>query len=394
MNRPPVEVADIFRAQGSAFMDPYQKRIRFRQMKVMQAIVRCRTAALGGHIDACPRCGGDRTISYNSCRYRHCPKCQAQARQRWIAARERELLAVSSYFHVVFTLPHELQPLVRQNEVELYNLLFRTVAETLLEVARNPEHLGAEIGFFSILHTWGQNVLFHPHIHCVIPAGGLAPDHTRWIHPRYPFFLPVKVLGKVFRGKFVDGLRKAFRRECLNFDGQIQHMAQPKYFAAFLRMLFRQDWVVYAKPAFGGPEQVLRYLGRYTHRVAISNHRLLSFDGDNVTFRWRDYACGNKQKKMTVSADEFIRRFLLHVLPKGFVRIRHFGFMANSQRSVSMQLCHRLLKMEPVVHSAEVPSTNSGWLCPICHAPMTVIERLTPAQIAWRFPSKCFPDTS
>ena len=205
MSRPTVEVADIFRAQGNNFIDRHRDRIRFQQLKVMRAILHCRTAALGGHIDICPRCGGDKTISYNSCRNRHCPKCQTQARQRWIAARKQELLE-TRYFHVVFTLPHELHALILQNEAELYNLLFRTVADTLLEVAANPEHLGAEIGFFGILHTWGQNLLFHPHIHCVIPGGGLSPDHTHWIHPRYPFFLPIKVLSKVFRGKFVDGL--------------------------------------------------------------------------------------------------------------------------------------------------------------------------------------------
>jgi uncharacterized CHY-type Zn-finger protein len=393
MNRPTVEVADILRVQGDDFIERHRNRIRFQQLKVMSAIVRCRTAALGGHIDTCTQCGGDRTISYNSCRNRHCPKCQTQARQRWITARERELLAVP-YFHVVFTLPHELHTLVLENQIGLYSLLFRAVAETLMEVARNPKHLGADIGFFGILHTWGQNMLFHPHIHCVIPGGGLARDHRQWIHSRRSFFLPVKVLGKVFRGKFVAGLRKLFRKKRLSFSGQLQHMAEPKHFTAFLRTLFRQNWVVYAKPPFGGPEQVLRYLGRYTHRVAISNHRLLSFDGNDVTYRWRDYAHGNKQKTMMVSAEEFIRRFLLHVLPKGFVRIRHFGFMANSQRSASMERCHQLLAMAPLAPSEEVALTNATRLCPICRAPMTVIERLTAAQIAWRFVSQSFSDTS
>src|SRR5215475_9040637 len=332
MTRPTVEVADIFRAQRRNFIDRHRDRIRFQQLKVMRAILHCRTAALGGHIDICTRCGGDKTISYNSCRNRHCPKCQTQARQRWISARKQELLE-TRYFHVVFTLPSELHALMLQNQAELYNLLFRTVADTLLEVAADPEHLGAEIGFFGILHTWGQNLLFHPHIHCVIPGGGLSLDHSQWIRPQYPFFLPVKVLGKVFRGKFVHGLRLAFRRKRLTFAGQIQHLSESKNFSSFLRTLFRQDWVVYAKPAFGGPEQVIRYLGRYTHRVAISNHRLVSFDGKRVTFHWRDYTGGNKMRTMTVSADEFIRRFMLHVLPKGFVRIRHFGVMANYQRS-------------------------------------------------------------
>ena len=393
MNRPTVEVADILRAQGTSFIDRHRKRMRFQQLKVMQAIVRCRTAALGGHIDMCPRCGKDWGLSFNSCRNRHCPKCQAQARRRWIAARERELLA-TSYFHVVFSLPHQLTDLIRQNEVDLYNLLFRAVAETLIEVAANPKHLGAEIGFFGILHTWGQNLLFHPHIHCVVPAGGLAPGRERWIRGSDRFFLPLKVLKKVFRGKFVDGLKDAFAQKRLRLAGPIQHLNRPNCFAAFLRKLHRHLWVVYVKPPFGGPQQVLRYLGRYTHRVAISNHRLVAFDGDNVTFRWRDYAHGNVQRAMTVSAEEFIRRFLLHVLPKGFVRIRHFGFMANYQRSTSFQLCRRMLQMVPHVPSRETGSTTSARLCPTCQAPLIVVERLTAVQIAWRFVSKCYVDTS
>jgi hypothetical protein len=393
MSRPTVEVADIFRAQGKTFMDRHRNRMRFQQLKVMQAIVRCRTAALGGHIDICLRCGKDWGISFNSCRNRHCPKCQAQARQRWIAARERELLA-TSYFHVVFSLPHELTDLIRQNEVQLYNLLFRAVAETLIEVAANPKHLGAEIGFFTILHTWGQNLLFHPHIHCVVPAGGLAPDRTRWIRGSDRFFLPLEVLQIVFRGKFVEGLKDAFAQKRLRLAGPIQHLARPNCFAAFVRKLHRHKWVVYVKPPFGGPEQVLRYLGRYTHRVAISNHRLLAFDGENVTFRWRDYAHGNVQRTMTVSAEEFIRRFLMHVLPKSFVRIRHFGFMANYQRSTSFELCRRLLEMAPVVSTKESDSTTSTWLCPTCRTPLILVERLTAAQIAWRFVVKCYSDTS
>ena len=393
MSRPTVEVADIFRVQGNQFIDRHRDRIRFEQLKVMRAILHCRTAALGGHIDVCPRCGGDKAIFYNSCRNRHCPKCQTQARQRWIAARKQELLE-TRYFHVVFTLPHELHTLILQNATELYNLLFRTVADTLLEVAANPEHLGAKIGFFSILHTWGQNLLFHPHIHCVIPGGGLSPDHTRWIHSRDAFFLPIRVLRKVFRGKFVGALKHARRRGRLIFAGSIQRMLDPKCFAAFLRTLFRQDWVVYAKPAFGGPEQVLRYLGRYTHRIAISNHRLVSFDGTHVTFRWRDYARGNKQRLMTVSADEFIRRFLVHVLPNRFVRIRHFGFMANYQRSSSRELSRQLLRMTPVIRSTEPAPSLSSWTCPKCGGPMTIVERLTAIQMRWRFVSKCFSDTS
>jgi Putative transposase/Transposase zinc-binding domain len=386
MSRPTVEVADIFRAQGDNFID--QHTLGIQQLKVIRAITRCRTAALGGHADVCPNCKEAPVISYNSCRNRHCNKCQSQARERWMDARRQELLQ-TRYFHVVFTLPHQLHTLVLQNQEELYNLLFRTVAETLREVARNSKHLGAEIGFFGILHTWGQNLRFHPHIHCVIPGGGISSDKERWIHPLYPFFLPVKALGKVFRGKFVDGLQKE-----LICAGSIQHLEKPQCFSAFLRTLFRQSWVVYAKPAFGGPEQVIRYLGRYTHRVAISNHRLISFDGGTVTFRWRDYAGGNKTKIMTVSSDEFMRRFLLHVLPKGFVRIRHFGVLANHCRSESLDLCRKLLEMAPLVRSSEDAPPNPSWLCPRCQAPLIVILRLTAAQLFWRFSSNSFPDSS
>ena len=301
MNRPAVEVADILRALGRSFIERNRSWLRFRQLQVMRAISRCRTAALGGHIDKCLHCCKDLGISFNSCRDRHCPKCQAQSRQRWIEARQNELLGVP-YFHAVFTLPHLLNALIRQNPVELYNLLFRCVAETLMEVAANPEHLGAEIGFFAILHSWGQKVLFHPHIHCVVPSGGLAPGRTHWIRGSATFFLPVDVLKRVFRGKFIDGLEKAFTPKRLTFSGLIQHLAEANRFAEFIRKLHRQEWVVYTKPSFGGLEQVLRYLGRYTHRVAISNHRLVSFDGDQVTFRWKDYAHGNKKRKMTVSA--------------------------------------------------------------------------------------------
>jgi Putative transposase/Transposase zinc-binding domain len=391
MSRPTVEVADIFRAQADNFIDKHTLGVQ--QLKVIRAITQCRTAALGGHVDVCPHCGGDPAISYNSCRNRHCNKCQTQARRRWIDARKQELVQ-TRYFHVVFTLPHELHTLVLQNQATLYHLLFHAVAETLRQVARNPEHLGAEIGFFAILHTWGQNLLFHPHIHCVVPGGGISPDGTRWIHPQHPFFLPIKALGKVFLGKFVAGLRRAFQRNLLTCAGSIQHLAEPKIFTAFLRTLFRQDWIVYAKPAFGGPEQVIRYLGRYTHRIAISNHRLISFDGNHVTFRWRDYAGGNKMRTMTVSAEEFIRRFLLHVLPKGFVRIRHFGVLANCQRSASIALCRRLLNMSSLIRSAQSPPPNATWLCPRCHNPLIIVARLTAAQLVWRFSTDCFTDSS
>jgi hypothetical protein len=374
MSRPAVEVADILRAQGDRFLDRYRRSLDFQQLKAFRAIQRCRTAALGGHIDACPQCG-HQAISYNSCRNRHCPKCQAQAREHWLAARERELLA-TSYFHVVFTVPHELNVLALDNPRMFYGLLFTASAQTLLKVARDPKHLGAEIGVISILHTWGQNLLLHPHIHCAIPAGGLSPDHSRWIRPRYPFFLPVKVLSRVFRGKFLAGLKRLHRRKQLRCAGPAAAWADPKQFRRFLRQLHRQDWVVYAKPAFGGPKKVLRYLGRYTHRIAISNHRLVAFDGERVTFRWKDYAHGGKQRSMTLLGTEFLRRFFLHVLPKGFVRIRYFGFLANRFRAHCLPLCQRLLASDHPTPSTS-SETASTWHCPHCGAAMLVIHRLT-----------------
>jgi hypothetical protein len=383
MSRPAVEVADILRAQGNRFLDRYEKSFDFQQLKAFRAIQRCRTAALGGHMDACPRCGYQAAISYNSCRNRHCPKCQTQARARWLEARERELLA-TSYFHVVFTVPHELNVLALDNQREFYDLLFTASAQTLLEVAADPKHLGAEIGMVGILHTWGQNLLLHPHIHYAIPAGGLAPDHRRWVHPKYPFFLPVKVLSRVFRGKFIAGLKHLYRRKRLRCAGPAALLANPAHFAKLLRRLHRQDWVVYAKPAFGGALQVLRYLGRYTHRVAISNHRLLAFDGERVTFRYKDYAHGGKQRRMTLSGTEFLRRFFLHVLPKGFVRIRHFGFLANRFRAKQLALCQELLATSSITQPRpqDWAEPSLSWQCPHCGAAMKVLQRLTAAQLS------------
>ena len=383
MTRPTVEVADILRAQGNRFVDRYEKTFDYQQLKAFRAIKNCRTAALGGHIDFCPDCGYQAAISYNSCRNRHCPKCQAQARERWLAAREQELLS-TSYFHVVFTIPHELNVLAMDNQRLFYDLLFTASAQTLLEVAADPEHLGAEIGITSILHTWGQNLLMHPHIHCAIPMGGLAPDHTRWVHPKYPFFLPVKVLSRVFRGKFHAGLKRLYRRKQLCCAGPASILAEPKQFRRLLRRLHRKDWVVYAKPAFGGPMQVLRYLGRYTHRIAISNHRLLAFDGEHVTFRWKDYAHGGKQRKMTLIATEFLRRFFLHVLPRGFVRIRHFGFLSNRFRANRLVLCRELLAMIPTVLPGPATSAENRptWHCPQCGAAMVIARRFTAAELS------------
>jgi len=388
MSRPTLEVADLVRSAGSAFIERNRAWLRWTHLKVLRAITRCRTAALGGHIDECTRCGHRATISYNGCRNRHCPKCQTGARERWIEARRSELLP-SPYVHVVFTLPPQLAPLALQNKKVIYGLLLRASAETLLQVARNPRHLGAEIGFFSVLHTWNQKLQLHPHVHCVVPAGGLSRDHTRWIRSRPRFFLPIQVLRRVFRGKFVAGLKSAFQHGQLHLSADLALLAQPKVFAAWLRPLFRRDWIVYSKPPFGGPEYVLQYLGRYTHRVAISNHRLVSLADGQVTFRWRDSAHHNEQKLMTLSLDEFLRRFLLHLLPKGFVRIRHFGFLANRQRSTLLPLCLTALS---TVSSQTKPETSTAqeshplWRCPKCGGPMAVIERLTAAQIQLRSP--------
>src|SRR5438132_11004206 len=349
--------------------------------------------SLGGHRDACPSCG-HQAISYNSCRNRHCPKCQTQARERWLAARERELLT-TSYFHVVFTVPHELNVLALENPRLFYDLLFAASAQTLLEIAIDRKHLGADIGLIGLLHTWGQNLLLHPHIHCAIPAGGLSPDHRKWVRPRYPFFLPVKVLSRVFRGRFLAGLKRLHHRHQLCCAGPTVALADPQQFAKLMRRLHRHDWVVYAKPAFGGPLQVLRYLGRYTHRVAISNHRLLAFDQELVTFRWKDYAHGGKQGRMTLGATEFLRRFFVHVLPRGFVRIRHFGFLANRFRASRLALSRQLLSSNSTppaegVICATSSQTSSLWHCPRCGAAMIVIQRFTAAELS----TCCYFDSS
>jgi len=389
MSRPPLEVADIVRAAGETFTERNRQWLPWKHVKVLRAIARCRTAALGGHLDECMRCGHRAPISYNSCRDRHCPKCQTAARDRWIAARQKELLP-TRYLHVVFTLPGRLTPLVLQNKKVIYDLLFRTSAETLLEVARDPRHLRAEIGFFTVLHTWSQKLTAHPHVHCVVPAGGLSPDHTRWIRSRDNYFLPKEVLQEVFRGKFVDALKEVFQNGQLHFHGDLKLLAQPKTFAAWLRPLHRQDWVVYLKRPFGGPEYVVHYLGRYTHRVAISNHRLVSFVDGQVTFRWRDSTHHNEQKLLTLSVDEFLRRFLLHILPKGFVRIRNFGFLANRRRTTLLPLCFQSLgsTSEPQTehHASSAEDSPNLYRCPKCGGPMKVIERFTAAEIQLRSP--------
>ena len=379
MTRPAVEVADILRAQGDAFLE-HHPWLSVQQRSVLRALRRCRTAALGGHVDRCDACG-HRAISYNSCRNRHCPKCRAQARKRWLAARERELLDVP-YVHIVFTLPHALDPLCRRNAAWLYTLLFRASATTLLEVAADPKHLGARIGFLSILHTWGQTLVRHPHVHCVVPAGGLAADHGRWIRPPYAgFFLPVTVLSRVFPGKYVAALRRAHDRDELDLTGAAARLRDPAQWHAFLDALFRTDWIVYVKPAFGGAPAVLRYLGRYTHRVAISNHRLLAFDGARVTFRWKDYAHESAPRTMTLTASEFLRRFVQHVLPRGFVRIRQFGFLANHCRTARLAIARQLLRR---AHNQSPPPLPHTWTCPRCGGPMTIGPILNGPQLARR----------
>ncbi len=340
--------------------------------------MRCRTAALGGHRDQCDRCG-HQTISYNSCRNRHCPKCQTNARDKWLRSRQRELLPVT-YYHVVFSVPHRLVPLMWQNKRVLFALLFEASAATLLEVAANPKRLGARIGFLSVLHTWGQTLQPHPHIHCVVPNGGLSPDHKHWICSRQSFFLPVRVLSRVFRGKFVAGLRQLFRKNKLQFFGACQQLSGEQAFNSFLRTLFGENWVVYAKRPFGGPEHVLHYLARYTHRVAISNHRLLNVTDQDVTFRWKDYAHHSKPRAMTLTHEEFLRRFLQHVLPSGFPRIRYFGFLANRSRKLLLPLCRNLLEAPPPVSDADT-SVTSVHCCPRCQAPMRIVERLTAFQL-------------
>ena len=388
MNRPPVEVADIIRSAGDSFLDRSQRWITWQHRKVLLAILRCRTAVLGGHRDRCANCDHV-AISYNSCGNRHCPRCQGNACLRWLRAREVELLP-TRYVHAVFTLPRELAPVALQNKKVIFNLLFRASAETLLEIARDSRHLGAEIGFFSVLHSWDQRLLFHPHVHCILAAGGLSLDRTQWISSSRRFFLPIKVLSRVFRGKFITGLKAAFHAGDLHFHGTLLHLSHPRIFAAWLRTLFRHDWVVYAKRPFGSPEHALRYLGAYTHRVAISNRRLIALEDGKITFRWRDSAHGNKKKLMTLPVDEFLRRFLLHLLPRGFVRIRNFGFLANRRRARLLPLCRELLHASTENMGATATRSPSRsallWRCPRCGGAMHMVERISAAQLLLRAP--------
>jgi hypothetical protein len=345
-------------------------------------VERCRTAALGGHKDKCVDCQYEAPISYNSCRSRCCPKCQAQARRRWLEAQRRDSLN-TNYFHVVFSLPHELNPLALTSRRSVLDLLFEASSQTLLEVAADPQRLGAEIGFLSILHTWGSNLLPHYHVHSVVPGGGLSADHQRWIHTSHPMFLlPVPVLRKVFREKFLSGLRHLYRKGLLSLRGPAAPLRDPASFEQLINKLGNKKWYVYAKPPFGGPEHVLRYLGRYTHRMAITNHRITAFDGERGSFRWRDYAHGGKQRIMTLDAVNFLCRFFLHVLPKGFVRIRRYGLLSNRFRKQLLPLARTLLAQqgrEPLI-PPPLPDC-APWHCPRCGKAMRVVERFTPAQL-------------
>jgi hypothetical protein len=355
--RPALEVADIFRRRGPQYRQIHAGALSRAQRRAMSAIELCRTAALGGHIEQCDTCGNQR-ITYNSCRHRACPKCQSLARAQWLERRRAELLPEVEYFHVVFTLPEPVAALAYQNKRMLYDVLFRTSAETLRTIAADPKHLGAEIGFLSVLHTWGQNLLHHPHVHCVVPGGGIAPDGERWIACRPGFFLPVRVLSRLFRRLFLEQLHRAFDAGGLRFGGQFERLRDPQAFAAWLAPAAQAEWVVYAKPPFGGAQQALDYLGRYTHRVAISNNRLLRLDGDSVLFRWKDYRHEARHRTMTLAADEFIRRFLLHVLPDGFNRIRSYGWLANCHRAAQLATCRRLLGVEQPVAALPTPGED------------------------------------
>jgi hypothetical protein len=340
-----LEVADVLRRFGPAFRDRHSASLSTARWKAMRAIENCRTAVLGGHVERCGDCGHQR-VAYNSCRNRNCPKCQGLARAQWLEDRQAELLDVP-YFHVVFTVPAEIEVIAFQNQTVVYDILFRAASETLRTIAADPEHLGAEIGFLAVLHTWGQNLMHHPHVHCLVPGGGIAPDGKRWIACRPGFFLPVRVLSRMFRGLFLHYLEKAFAAGELRFFSAYRPLHEPPAFRRYLTPLHRTEWVVYAKRPFAGPAQVLDYVGRYTHRVAISNSRLLSMDDGKVRFRWKDYRDGNRPKTMTLDGGEFMRRFLIHVLPDGFHRIRYFGFLGNCQRARKLALCRKLLGMAP-----------------------------------------------
>jgi len=386
-----LEVADIFRQAGPAYREQHADALSRGQRCVMSAIERCRTAALGGHVEQCDSCAHQR-IAFNSCRNRHCPKCQSLARAQWLEDRQADLITVD-YFHVVFTLPEAIAAIAYQNKAVVYEILFQATAQTLRTIAADPKHLGAQIGFIAILHTWGQNLLHHPHLHCVVPGGGLSADGERWISCRPGFFLPVRVLSRLFRRLFLAQLQGAFEAGCLRFFNALEPLQAPGAFARYLAPARQAEWVVYAKPPLGGPQQVLEYLGRYTHRVAISNNRLLDFSDGKVSFRWKDYRHESRQKVMRLDAQEFMRRFLLHVLPGGFQRIRHYGLLANRHRALKLARCRQLLAQPaPAAKLHDAPldyrdhyerlTGKSLRACPKCaHGHMVCIETFLPGAL-------------
>jgi hypothetical protein len=381
--RTSLEVADVFRAVGPAYRAAHAGHLSLHQLKIMSAIEHCRTAALGGHVEACTDCGHWR-IAYNSCRNRHCPKCQGTAARTWLEAREADLLPVG-YFHVVFTLPAEVAAIAFTNKALVYDLLFKAAAETMLTIAADPQHLGARIGITAVLHTWGSALTHHPHVHMIVPGGGIAPDGSRWISSRPVFLLPVRVLGALFRRLFLARLLQLHDAGRLAFFGKLAGLGDRRAFLRYLSPVRKKRWVVYAKPPFAGPEAVLAYLSRYTHRVAISNSRLISFDRRGVTFRFKDYrrSGADRQQVMTLAADEFIRRFLLHVLPQGFHRIRHYGLLAGSARKDGIALARRLLGVAPQAEDDALDDPpDARPPCPCCGGHMIVIE----AFARWRQP--------
>ncbi|MDK9716199.1 MAG: IS91 family transposase [Sulfuritalea sp.] len=381
MGRCALEVADIFRTCGPAWRQAQQGHLSVGQLKVMSAIEQCRSAALGGHVLRCNGCDHVE-IAYNSCRNRHCPKCQAKAAQRWLEARQADLLPVE-YYHVVFTLPAPISEIAYTNKAVIYRLLFEVAADTLQTIAADPKHLGAEIGATLVLHTWGSALTHHPHVHGIVPGGGLSPDGERWVSCRPGFFLPVRVLSRLFRRRFLEALAQAHQAGQLKFFGEHARLADATAFAGWLAPLSKCEWVVYAKRPFAGPAAVLAYLSRYTHRVAISNRRLVSLDERGVTFRWKDYRISGRTryKTMTLSPEEFMRRFLLHVLPSGFHRIRHYGLLANRERRENLARARELLGVErPGVDASllEIGASDSPvqptFVCPCCGSPMRIIE--------------------
>jgi hypothetical protein len=389
MDRPKLEVADVFRRYGEAYREQHDGSLSTAQRLVMTAIEVCRTAALGGHLERCDCCNHERPC-YDSCRDRHCPKCQSLARAEWVEKRTSEVLP-THYFHVVFTIPDQVASIAYQNKDLVYGILFRATAEALSTIAADPQHLGAEIGFFAVLHSWGQNLLFHPHLHCVVPGGGISPDGTRWISCRPNFFLPVKVLSRLFRRLFLRYLQEAFDAGKLHFFTSLQALQNPQAFTRHLDSVRDVEWVVYAKPPFAGPQQVVDYVGRYTHRVAISNHRIVDIEDDQVKFTWRDYRDNNQQKTMPLTADEFIGRFLLHVLPRGFHRIRYYGFLGNPHRKEKLERCRQLLGMAPRKENSAEPAPREDYRdryerltgrslreCPVCHRGRMIAVKALP----------------